>query len=819
VPSTRAHSPTLRLSAGELAEAAMMANLAAGLQVAGWFLPFGTILQAMSIVPFVALALRHRARAVAVSGVAGAVISIFLIGPGLALQTLLCAGLGQAVAAGLRRGYGLVRTVALAVVTAGVAVSAAAEGGFFLFASLRRLGLEEIRLEWRGIARLLTAAGAGRVARTIDPVVTASVRHWMIGVPAALFLAVASLVAVAFYIARPTMLRLEEATGREHPWLVPEAAARVGGSADGDGQRKGGSEGTPPKTAVDGPEPAPPSVVPPSAVSSGGRDPKSSDATAAIAPLPVGLEAATFTYPGAATPALGPVSAEFRLGEFVVVVGPNGAGKSTLVRLLAGVPPTTGRVVRPGAVGLGRPGGTALVLQRPEAQVLGVRVAEDVVWGLPQGEPVDVGSLLAEVGLDGYEEREVRTLSGGELQRLAVAAALARRPTLLLSDEATAMLDPEGRRALMDVFRRIVDHRGTTVVHVTHHEAERAVADRVVELALPTPVVDPDGVSPLRPSSGERPTWRDSGEGWLRVVPSGAGGDEPSPEPSPERRLSPAFLPDLRRSGGRRLGDPHPTALSRPGSVGRPAVEVDALGVVYGGRTPFRHRALADVSFVVERGESLVVEGGNGSGKSTLAWALAGLLSPSEGRVRVEGKDPARHPGIVALAFQQPRLQLGRATVRAELADAEDDPAELLLRVGLDPWRYLTRRIDTLSGGEQRRVALAALLGRRPALLVLDEPLAGLDSRAVERTIRLLQALRAESGLAVVVVSHESELSGRLGERVLRLAEGRVVGSGPEATQRAGLSPDEEAGRGRPSAGPLSEGERAVGGVAGVEGR
>lgn len=807
----------------------MMANLAAGLQVAGWFLPFGTVLQAMSIVPFVALALRHRARAVAVSGVAGAVISIFLIGPGLALQTLLCAGLGQAVAAGLRRGYGLVRTVALAVVTAGVAVSAAAEGGFFLFASLRRLGLEEIRLEWRGIARLLSAAGAGRVARAIDPVVTATVRHWMIGVPAALFLAVASLVAVAFYIARPTMLRLEEATGREHPWLVPEAAARAGESLGGDGDTWGGPEGPPPEMPAERPGPAPPSVAPPD-----GRDPSLTEAATAIAPVPVRLEAAAFTYPGAATPALAPVSAEFRPGEFVVVVGPNGAGKSTLVRLLAGVAPTTGRVVRPGAVGLGRPGGTALVLQRPEAQVLGVRVAEDVVWGLPESEPVDVGSLLAEVGLDGYEEREVRTLSGGELQRLAVAAALARRPTLLLSDEATAMLDPEGRRALIDVFRRIVDHRGTTVVHVTHHEAERAVADRVIELALPTPVADLDGGP-----SCERLTWRHSGDGRLRVVPSGAG-DEDS---LPERHHSPPFLshpflshpflsrpilPDVRLPGGRRRADPDSTAPSRPvirptpsrpGSFGRPTVEVDALGVVYGGRTPFRHRALADVSFVVERGESLVVEGGNGSGKSTLAWALAGLLSPSEGRVRVAGKDPARHPGIVALAFQQPRLQLGRATVRAELADAEADPAELLMRVGLDPWRYLTRRIDTLSGGEQRRVALAALLGRRPALLVLDEPLAGLDSRAVERTIRLLRALRAESGLAVVVVSHESELSGRLGERVLRLAEGRVVGSGPESARRADLSTDEEAGRGRPPAGPLSGGERAVGGVAGVEGR
>ena len=145
------------------------------------------------------------------------------------------------------------------------------------------------------------------------------------------------------------------------------------------------------------------------------------------------------------------------------MVGHNGSGKSTLARLLAGRTPTAGRLARPGAPALGRPGGTAMVFQRPETQVLGVRVADDLRWGLPPAHPVDVDALLAAVGLAGFALRETATLSGGELQRLAIAAALARGPALLISDESTTMLDPDGRRLVMEVLRGLPD-QGTAVV-------------------------------------------------------------------------------------------------------------------------------------------------------------------------------------------------------------------------------------------------------------------------------------------------------------------------------------------------------------------
>jgi len=163
------------------------------------------------------------------------------------------------------------------------------------------------------------------------------------------------------------------------------------------------------------------------------------------------------------------------------VVGHNGSGKSTLARLLAGHQPTEGSVERPGSAGLGRDGGTAEIFQRPESQVLGVRAADDLRFGLPADEHIDVDGLLASVGLEGFAERETATLSGGELQRLAIAAALARRPALLISDESTAMVDPAGRRQVMDVLRRL-PAAGTAVVHVTHHMNEAVGADLVVVL-------------------------------------------------------------------------------------------------------------------------------------------------------------------------------------------------------------------------------------------------------------------------------------------------------------------------------------------------
>jgi energy-coupling factor transporter ATP-binding protein EcfA2 len=511
------------------------------------------------------------------------------------------------------------------------------------------------------------------VPKAIDPLVHSAVKDWWATVPAVLFIGIAGATWISRMLAWPALERMSRAGVLD----------RVIGSV-----------------VLDTPGP--------------------------VGPVPVELVGVSHQYPGSSRPALAGLSLAVRPGEFIAVVGPNGSGKSTLARILGGRQPTTGQVLRPGSVGPGQAGGTSMIFQRPESQVLGVRVADDVVWGLAPGHGVDVAAVLARVGLDGFADRETSTLSGGELQRLAVAAALARRPALLISDESTAMVDAEGRRLLTDLFVRLASEEGLAVVHVTHRPEEAARAGRALVLE----------------------------EG---------------------RLLERAFVaPPAPRVLKAQLLAPRP---------GPPLLELDGVGYVYSQRTPWIHRALTGVDLTIGRGEGVLLVGRNGSGKSTLAWILAGLLVPTEGAARLEGHYVDTRVGQVALSFQHARLQLLRATVRADVkaaAGVGDDEADAALElVGLDPAEFGSRLIDQLSGGQQRRVALAGLLARHPRVLVLDEPFAGLDAVARAGLTKVLAQLRRDSDLTVVVVSHDIEGADLLTERVVVLDEGRIVDDRP----------------------------------------
>jgi energy-coupling factor transport system ATP-binding protein len=212
-------------------------------------------------------------------------------------------------------------------------------------------------------------------------------------------------------------------------------------------------------------------------------------------------------------------------------------------------------------------------------------------------------------------------------------------------------------------------------------------------------------------------------------------------------------------------------------------IELRRVGHVYGAGTPWAHRALEGVTLTIQPGERAVVVGSNGSGKSTLAWAIAGLLEPSEGSVAIDGApvDLARHE--TAIAFQHARLQLFRATVGADVRfGTKASPwmvDEALTLVGLDPASFRSRRVDELSGGEQRRVVLAGAIVRRPRVLVLDEPLAGLDAPGRATLIELVRRVRATAAMAVVSVTHDLAFAHLLGDRAIVLERGRVVEDGP----------------------------------------
>jgi len=668
-----------RLSGADLAEAALLGDLALVLAVGGWFLPFGTLILAAAAVPVALLAARRRVGAVVVGSLAAALLSIVVAGLGLALEVAVVALIGAVVGVSMRRGWGSARSVMLAVVGTWVPLSALSLALMAVFASLRRLALDEVRHTWGGVANLLGRAGHATglhglltAARALKSVEVVLVRHWVVTVPVAALVGIVVLAVLARTVALPALHRLETLS-------VPQRVLSAG-SAD---------------------EQGPPG------------------------PLPVELRRVTVRFGDAHEPVLDDVDLRLEPGQLTMVVGRNGAGKTTLLRVLAGAAPTSGEVWRPGSVGLGRPGGTAIVFQRPESQVLGARVADDVRFGLGALPLEEVERALAEVGLAGFSDRETSTLSGGELQRLAVAAALARHPALLLSDESTSMLDPDGRAALVATFRRLA-RSGMGVVHVTHRQGELAVAERVLQVG---------------------------GSKVCELGPSGA---------------------------GRALGIDRPPGgtQTRPRPAWRPrALRLVGVGHVYAPGTPWQRRALEGVDLELDRGESVLVVGGNGSGKSTLAWILAGLLHPSEGRL--EWEEVVRRRGC-AIAFQHARLQLLRPTVAEELralAGTTEASAALLEQVGLDPAEVLTRQVDALSGGEQRRVVLAGILAARPGVLVLDEPLAGLDPPSRASLVDVLVTLRERGDLTLVIVTHDVEDAERLGDRMVRLDRGHLVAS------------------------------------------
>ncbi|HET6793638.1 MAG TPA: ABC transporter ATP-binding protein [Acidimicrobiales bacterium] len=452
------------LRPAELAEAALLADLCVGLLFLGWMLPIGQVLMVLSAVPFAALGARHRARAVMAATVAASSICFLIGGVGLWSFTIVLGLTGMAIGAGYRRRWTRRR---LALVTlpiwAGVAVTTVAQ--LLLFSNLRKLTLKQIKVSWHGLRNILAHASfLDPLLRFGDRVVNWMVAHCWVVIPIGELIVIELVTLAANAIARPGIRRLGKAFGDRRRPLV-EAGAPVGVPAP--------AVAAAPAVASNG---AAPNGAAPNGATPDGATP------AGVGPVPVTLHEVSFRYPGADQYAVRGVDLELRPGTFLAVVGHNGSGKSTLARILAGLLEPEGELHRPGLPGLGQPGGTAMIFQRPESQVLGVRACDDVVWGLPPGESPDVEALLESVGLGGMAEEETSTMSGGQLQRLAVAAALARRPALLLSDESTSMIDPAGRREVMGVLADLAA-QGVAVVHVTHRRSEAEAAGEVLRMA------------------------------------------------------------------------------------------------------------------------------------------------------------------------------------------------------------------------------------------------------------------------------------------------------------------------------------------------
>jgi len=679
------------LQPGELAQSSVLAALCAATAIISIVVPFAGALSLLGTVPMGLLAYRYRIRVVITATVAAAVIAFLIAGLGGLMTVVHSAYIGglTGVVKRHRRGTGTVLVVSF---FAGAVFTAAAVAALAILTRLRHLIFAAITANVDGAAAVLRGIGRFATAHSFPDSqrigvgldwsadhlkwLLAEALHywpWLILANGIVSLMIVSLIGW---------------------WALSRVLERM--------------RGVPDVHKLDAP-----------------LD------NAPIAPVPVRLDQVRFRYPYADHDALSALSMDVHPGEHLAITGANGSGKTTLMLVLAGREPTSGTVERPGAVGLGRLGGTAVVMQHPESQVLGTRVADDVVWGLPPGTSIDVGRLLSEVGLDSHAERDTGSLSGGELQRLAVAAALAREPALLIADEVTSMVDQQGRDALLGVLSGLKQQHRTALVHITHYNNEADSADRTINLS----------------GSGDN---TEMVETTVAPVATAAVGHDSD----------------------------------------APVLELVGVGHEYGSGTPWAKTALRDVSFVVHQGDGVLIHGGNGSGKSTLAWIIAGLTVPTTGSCQLDGRPTHEQVGAVALSFQAARLQLMRSRVDVEVASAagfspkdHDRVVSALAVVGLDS-ALAKRRIDQLSGGQMRRVVLAGLLARSPRALILDEPLAGLDAATQRGLLRLLEELRREKELTVVVISHDFAGLEDLCPRTLHLSNGVLE---PATTTAGGL--------------------------------
>lgn len=657
--------PARSLRPAELAHAAVMGALCAAIAIIAVILPHAGALGLLGTVPMGLLSYRFRIRVLITATVAASVIGFLVVGMSGFGAVALCAYVGGLAGIVKRRRRGT-PTVLATSLGAGVAVGVAVVVALTFLARLRQLIFHTITATVDGVATAISRVPHLQpAAQDLKQFSADALQYWQWLIVGYAVIAIMGASLVGWWALSRVLLRLR---------------------------------GIPDVHKLDAP------------ISSG-----------SIEPIPVRLDGVRLRYPHTDRDALRAVSLDVRAGEHVAVTGANGSGKTTLMLILAGREPTSGTVDRPGAVGLGELGGTAVVMQHPESQVLGTRVADDVVWGLPPGKSIDIERLLGEVGLAGLAERDTGGLSGGELQRLAVAAALAREPALLVADEVTSMVDQRGRTALLAVLSGLTDRHRTALVHITHYDNEAEHADRTIDLS-------------------------DSADNTAMV--------EAAKAPAPTAAV-------VHRSN-------------------TPVLELNGVGHEYGSGTPWAQTALRDISFAVHEGDGLLIHGDNGSGKSTLAWIMAGLTVPTTGTCLVNESPAAEQVGAVALQFQAARLQLMRSRVDLEVAaaagfspDDHDRVIEALAAVGLDP-ALAKRRIDQLSGGQMRRVVLAGLLARSPRVLILDEPLAGLDAASQRGLVRLLADRRRETGLTVVVISHDFAGLEELCPRTLHLRDGRL---------------------------------------------
>src|SRR4051812_38630553 len=483
-----------------------------------------------------------------------------------------------------------------------------------------------------------------------------------------------------------------------------------------------------------------------------------------------------YRYPERESPALEEVNLELAAGSFTVLAGRSASGKSTLLRAASGLVPhfhggeawgdfsVGGLNLRDNDPGqIAQVAGT--VLQEPETQLVMNSVHAEIALALEHrgAAPGAVARAVEEValalGVEALLERRLDTLSGGELQRVALAAALAHRPELLILDEPTSQLDPVAGDELIWLLRRLNEEWGTAVL-MAEHRLERCLpaADRVVAIE--------GGSVAFNGAPGDFLDWSLENDPPLATPAASLFGQarlRPLPISVKAARdaISDAGLvPQL--EGVTLLQEGDSAARSRT----QPLLRVSGLWY----EIPEGPAVLRDLELALHPGETVALMGRNGAGKSTLLRLAKGLIAPTRGRIE--------RAGDVALLLQNPGDYLVHEHAGDEVTAAGLSAAGLADRAHDHP--------RDLSGGERQRLALEVVLdGVEPAVVCLDEPTRGMD-RAHKDALAARLEMLAAGGAAVVVATHDTEFAARFAQRVVLMGQGVVIADAPTSEVLSG---------------------------------
>lgn len=524
--------------------------------------------------------------------------------------------------------------------------------------------------------------------------------------------------------------------------------------------------------------------------------------------------------------ALDDVSLEIKQGDFIAILGHNGSGKSTFAKHLNAIlMPYEGEVY---VAGMNTKENeriwdirqnAGMVFQNPDNQIIATIVEEDVGFG-PENLGVEteeiwkrVNYALERVGMVEYRKHSPNKLSGGQKQRVAIAGVLAMKPKCIILDEPTAMLDPNGRKEVINTIKELNKKEKVTIILVTHYMDEVIDADyvyvmdkgkvalkgtpaevfsnveKIYEIGLDVP--QPTEIAYLLEKSG-----KEMARGILRseelinqIIARGYIEKHNKTKNIASNNDENRKINDLRTDNNISDKNISDNIYEEADKV---ILEADNISYVYGEGTTYEKKAIDSVSFKINQGEIIGIIGHTGSGKSTLICHLNGLNQASSGEVRYMGKniydkneklsDLRKNVGIV---FQYPEYQLFESTVLEDVCfgaknkgmnkeQAIETAKKVLAMVGVGE-EFYNRSPFELSGGEKRRVAIAGVLAMMPQVLILDEPTAGLDPKGRDEILNLLKSLNEKEGLTIVIVSHSMEDMGKFANRLLVMSKGKLI--------------------------------------------